>query len=161
MKRAGLEVTMRQLDPNKCASMKEYIDKLQIMHQKIMHAGKQISSEDMAILLLSKLTNKYGAFYSSLITSGRMTELLWEELVPMVLDQEDRFKATATKSDSTTLTSQAKPLELAHMDLCGPMQTVSLGGSLYFMLLVDDFSSYVGFSFFIRRMRIFLASLLG
>ena len=26
------------------------------------------------------------------------------------------------------------------MDLCGPMQTVSLGGSLYFMLLVDDFS---------------------
>ena len=31
-------------------------------------------------------------------------------------------------------------LELAHMDLCGPMQTISLGGSLYFMLLVDDFS---------------------
>ena len=26
------------------------------------------------------------------------------------------------------------------MDLCGPMQTLSLGGSLYFMLLVDDFS---------------------
>ena len=26
------------------------------------------------------------------------------------------------------------------MDLCGPMQTVSLGGILYFMLLVDDFS---------------------
>ena len=26
------------------------------------------------------------------------------------------------------------------MDLCGPMQTVSLGRSLYFMLLVDDFS---------------------
>ena len=33
-----------------------------------------------------------------------------------------------------------KVLELAHMDLCGPMQIVSLGGSLYFMLLVDDFS---------------------
>ena len=108
MKRAGLEVNMRQLDPSKCTSMKDYIDKLQIMQQEIMHAGKNISSEDMAILLLSKLTSKYGAFYSSLITSGRMTELTWEELVPMVLDQEDRFKATSTKSDTTALTSQAK-----------------------------------------------------
>ena len=26
------------------------------------------------------------------------------------------------------------------MDLCGPMQQMSLGGSAYFMLLVDDFS---------------------
>ena len=33
-----------------------------------------------------------------------------------------------------------QPLELVHMDLCGPMQQISLGGSWYFMLLVDDFS---------------------
>ena len=33
-----------------------------------------------------------------------------------------------------------KALELVHMDLYGPMQIVYLGGSLYFMLLVDDFS---------------------
>ena len=33
-----------------------------------------------------------------------------------------------------------KILELVHMDLCGPVQIASLGGSLYFMLLVDDFS---------------------
>ena len=55
MKRAGLEVSMRQLDPSKCASLKEYIDKVQIMQQEIMHVGKKISSEDMAILLLTKL----------------------------------------------------------------------------------------------------------
>ena len=35
-------------------------------------------------------------------------ELTWEELVPMVLDQEDWFKATSSKSDSAALTSQAK-----------------------------------------------------
>ena len=35
-----------------------------------------------------------------------------------------------------------KALELAHMDLCGLMQTVSLGGSLYFMLLVDEYSRF-------------------
>lgn len=86
MKHAGLEVQMRQLDPLKCGTMKDYMDKLQILHQEIMHAGKLISSKDMAILLLSKLPPRYGAFYSSLITSGRMTDLTWDELVPMVLD---------------------------------------------------------------------------
>ena len=86
MKRAALEISMRQLDPAKCSSIKDYMDKLQMMHQEIMHAGKTISSVDMAILLLSKLPSRYGAFYSSLITSGCMTDVTWEELVPMVLD---------------------------------------------------------------------------
>ncbi|CAL8990056.1 unnamed protein product [Prunus brigantina] len=31
------------------------------------------------------------------------------------------------------------PLELIHMDLCGPMQNESLAGNKYFMLLIDDF----------------------
>ena len=86
MKRVGLEVSMQQLELSKCASMKEFIDKVQIMHQEIMHAGKNISFKDMAILLLSKLLARYNAFYSSLITLGRMTELTSEELVPMVFD---------------------------------------------------------------------------
>ncbi|KAJ0653431.1 putative RNA-directed DNA polymerase [Helianthus annuus] len=33
-----------------------------------------------------------------------------------------------------------KPLELIHADLCGAMQVESLGGSLYYFLLIDDFS---------------------
>ncbi|KAM0017627.1 putative RNA-directed DNA polymerase [Helianthus debilis subsp. tardiflorus] len=33
-----------------------------------------------------------------------------------------------------------KPLELIHADLCGEMQVESLGGSLYYFLLIDDFS---------------------
>ena len=105
MKWAGLEVSMQQFEPSKCASMKEFIDKVQIMQQEIMHMGKKISSKDLAILLLSKLPARYSTFYSSLITSGRMMELTWEELVPMVLDQEDWFKATSTKLDSMALTS--------------------------------------------------------
>ena len=32
------------------------------------------------------------------------------------------------------------PLELVHADLCGKMSTTALGGSFYFMLLVNDFS---------------------
>ena len=38
-------------------------------------------------------------------------------------------------------TNRAKvPLELLHGYLCGKMPTQALGGSSYFMLLVDDFS---------------------
>ena len=32
IKRAALEILMRPLDPVKCSSMKDYIDKLQMMH---------------------------------------------------------------------------------------------------------------------------------
>ena len=34
----------------------------------------------------------------------------------------------------------SQSLELVHMDLCGPMQNASLGGSEYFMLIIDDYS---------------------
>jgi hypothetical protein len=34
----------------------------------------------------------------------------------------------------------SKCLELIHADLCGPMQTKSLGGSRYFLLFTDDYS---------------------
>ena len=48
-------------------------------------------------------------------------------------------------------------LELVHMDLCGPMQTVSLGGSLYFMLLVDDFSQLCWVFFLHQKSEAFLS----
>ena len=31
-------------------------------------------------------------------------------------------------------------LELIHADLCGPLQTKFLGGSIYFLLFIDDYS---------------------
>ena len=72
-----------------------------------MHVEKTISLVDMVILLLSQLPQRYGAFYSSLITSCRMIDVTWEELVPMVLHQEDQFKVTNSKADSVALTGQA------------------------------------------------------
>lgn len=41
MKRTSLEVQMQQLGPSKCVSI-EYIDKVQMLHQQIMHARKTI-----------------------------------------------------------------------------------------------------------------------
>lgn len=36
-----------------------------------------------------------------------------------------------------------RPLELVHMDLCGPMQTTAIGGHRYFLTITDDFSRKV------------------
>jgi hypothetical protein len=33
-------------------------------------------------------------------------------------------------------------LELAHIDVCGPMQTRLLGGAYYFILFIDDCTRY-------------------
>ncbi|UYV76796.1 K02A2.6-like, partial [Cordylochernes scorpioides] len=49
-------------------------------------------------------------------------------------------KLTRQPYHSVTTNCTTKPLELVHMDLCGPMPYQSLGGSKYFFVLVDDFS---------------------
>ncbi|GFW26458.1 retrovirus-related Pol polyprotein from transposon TNT 1-94 [Trichonephila clavipes] len=36
-----------------------------------------------------------------------------------------------------------RPLELLHMDLCGPMSTESQGGNKYFLSIIDDYSRKV------------------
>ena len=38
------------------------------------------------------------------------------------------------------------PLDLVHMDLCGPIKPSTLGGKSYFLLIVDDFSRYMWIS---------------
>ena len=35
---------------------------------------------------------------------------------------------------------ETEPLELIHTDICGPISTPTLGGSRYFLLIIDDFS---------------------
>ena len=47
-------------------------------------------------------------------------------------------------------TRQTSLLELIHTDLCGPMQTRSLGGASYFLTFIDDRSRYT-WVYFIRR----------
>lgn len=46
--------------------------------------------------------------------------------------------------------SSKEVLGLIHTDLCGPMNTESMGGSLYFATFIDDYSRKV-FVYFIRR----------
>ena len=32
------------------------------------------------------------------------------------------------------------PLEIVHFDICGPMQTMPIGGCKYFLTFIDDYS---------------------
>jgi transposase InsO family protein len=41
-----------------------------------------------------------------------------------------------------TMLSTSKPLELLHMDLFGPILYKSIGGNLYCLVIIDDYSRY-------------------
>jgi transposase InsO family protein len=52
-------------------------------------------------------------------------------------------KASSTRASSI--------LEVLHTDLCEPMQIASLGGYLYFMVIVDDYSKMVWVRFMANK----------
>jgi hypothetical protein len=41
----------------------------------------------------------------------------------------------------------SRPLELLHMDLFGPIVYLSIGGSKYGLVIIDDFPASLGYSF--------------
>jgi len=51
-------------------------------------------------------------------------------------------KQTKVSFKSKNVVSTERPLEMLHMDLFGPSRTMSLGGNLYALVIVDDFSKY-------------------
>ena len=38
---------------------------------------------------------------------------------------------------------KSEPLQLVHSDVCGPMSILSMGGAMYFVTFIDDFSQKV------------------
>ena len=60
-------------------------------------------------------------------------------------------KQTRTSFKSKNEVSTKKPLELLHMDLCGPMKTLSHGGKRYIYVLVDDFSRFTWVLFLVSK----------
>ena len=49
-------------------------------------------------------------------------------------------KQTCTSFKTKDEISTSRPLQLVHMDLCGPSRTKTPSGESYFMLIIDDFS---------------------
>jgi hypothetical protein len=50
-------------------------------------------------------------------------------------------KLTRTQFKSKKFPSTEKPLQLVHMDLCGPSRKEGTGNENYFMLIIDDYSN--------------------
>jgi hypothetical protein len=48
---------------------------------------------------------------------------------------------------SKNVMTTSRPLELLHMDLFGPVAYLSIGGSKYGLVIVDDFPVSLGYSF--------------
>ncbi|HEV7736248.1 MAG TPA: reverse transcriptase domain-containing protein, partial [Chlamydiales bacterium] len=55
------------------------------------------------------------------------------------------------RSYTSSLTRSTEPFQLIHMDLCGPMQTRSIEGHDYFMILVDDYTRFLWVKFILRK----------
>lgn len=49
-----------------------------------------------------------------------------------------------------SLTKTKEKLEIVHTDVCGPMQTMSLNGSRYFLLFVDDYT-HMSWIYFLKH----------
>ena len=46
-------------------------------------------------------------------------------------------------------------LQLIHSDVCGPMQTQSVGGNRYFVTFIDDYSRYTVVYFIKKKSEVF------
>ncbi|GJY57928.1 retrovirus-related pol polyprotein from transposon TNT 1-94 [Tanacetum coccineum] len=51
-------------------------------------------------------------------------------------------KAKRKSFHTKTTSSSKRPLQLLHMDLCGPMRVESINGKKYVLVIVDDYSRY-------------------
>ncbi|KAI3718149.1 hypothetical protein L6452_19002 [Arctium lappa] len=74
-----------------------------------------------------------------------LPELKYEKEHLCATCEKGKMKRAAHKPKPEPSTSF--PLELLHMDLCGPMRTQSLGGKKYVLVIVDDYSRYTWVKF--------------
>ncbi|KAI3685606.1 hypothetical protein L6452_34856 [Arctium lappa] len=56
-------------------------------------------------------------------------------------------KMKRTSHKAKTKFSSSTPLELIHMDLCGPIKTQSINGKKYILVMIDEYSRYTWLEF--------------
>jgi hypothetical protein len=64
-------------------------------------------------------------------------------------------KQNRTQFKSKSFTSTEKPLQLVHMDLCGPSRQEGTGKENYFMLIIDDYSRLTWVAFLKEKAKAF------
>lgn len=98
------------------------------------------------------------------LSEGQLSDIVRKELVtgiklPKVTKLffcqgcvEGKMNRKPFKSSSTRST---RKLELVHSDVCGPMQTESLGGQKYFLTFIDDYSRCCAVYFLKKKSEVF------
>jgi hypothetical protein len=74
-----------------------------------------------------------------------LTNVTFEKDRPCAACQAGKQVGNAHHSKNVMTTSRS--LELLHMDLFGPAAYLSIGGSKYGLVIVDDFLASLGYSF--------------
>ncbi|XP_024164226.1 uncharacterized protein LOC112171246 [Rosa chinensis] len=111
-----------------CLSSSSTEDTLNLWHRRLCHVNYQD---------LVKLSTKEGV-RGLLKLSGKPSGMC----EGCKLGKQTRSSHRITKFVSTS-----QPLDLMHMDFVGPIQTRSLGGKKYMLVLVDDFSRFTWVKF--------------
>ncbi|EEB99820.1 hypothetical protein MPER_00403 [Moniliophthora perniciosa FA553] len=93
-------------------------------HDRLGHASKKV----VKLVVSGKCGPGFGDFNTSTPQAGCYCDACIEGKMP----QQPYY----TSEHRTT-----KPLELIHMDTCGPMPVSSPHGNLYFHVLLDDYTS--------------------
>ncbi|KAD1605691.1 hypothetical protein E3N88_42566 [Mikania micrantha] len=106
------------LDTNRAEAQTAEVSQSQLWHKRYGHyhyKGLKVLSE-------------------KLLVRGLPTIKMHESCEGCIMGKQHKlpFKSTAWRSTET--------LGLIHADLCGAMQTPSLGGNLYYFLLIDDYT---------------------
>ncbi|KAI3746365.1 hypothetical protein L6452_08795 [Arctium lappa] len=87
--------------------------------------------------------------YINNLVSGKLVkglpELKYEREHLCAACEKGKMKRAPHKPNPEPSTNA--PLELLHMDLCGPMRTQSLGGKKYILVIMDDYSRYTWVKF--------------
>ncbi|KAI3758285.1 hypothetical protein L6452_05844 [Arctium lappa] len=89
--------------------------------------------------------------YINKLVSGklvkRLPELKFEREHLCAACEQGKMKRAPHKPKPKPEPSTNSPLELLHMDLCGPLRTQNLGGKKYVLVIVDDYTRYTWVKF--------------
>ncbi|KAI3729797.1 hypothetical protein L6452_18466 [Arctium lappa] len=117
-----------QIDNQVCLKTKASTQKSWLWHKRLSHLNFR---------------------YINKLVSGKLVkglpELKYERQHLCAACEKGKMKRAAHKPKPEP--STCSPLELLHMDLCGPMRTQSLGAKKYVLVIVDDYSGYTWVKF--------------
>ncbi|KAI3747844.1 hypothetical protein L6452_10529 [Arctium lappa] len=117
-----------QIDNQVCLMTKASLQQSWLWHRRLSHLNFRYINK----LVRGKLVKG-------------LPELKYEKEHLCAACEKGKMKRVAHKPKPEPSTSS--PLELIHMDLCGPMRTQSLGGKKYVLVIVDDYSRYTWVKF--------------